>query len=628
MKPICILLWHHWRRTRLWLLLPLLMSAAWTLTMSIEISRAKAESLAWGLFQTSIIGNVYILAVGALGLVMALGSGESNAAIPAYAQTLPIKDRRWSMSYILYSLLAFGVLAAAITVVDWQVWQRNIVEPQRQAQAQRDAARAAAEAAHLTSTTPQPAPPPVVNPFMKAKNTPAPASAEDALRRSRERQTATTPRSSIAVEKLAFKGAPTAATAEEAIKAWRSRLRDHPEGPRLGTRGPALARRSQSPDESKRWKEPLGFLGIVFFCQSVFLALTLIPRVTIRIFAQALALATVPTAAIALTIFWRYDERAVVLWVLMFAAGVALVHGTVAITRHGRKMALRRITEALGWTPIEPYRRFAKTRQALAWYDWMTFARYLLYGTAGLGVVMSLYAISEGINRPMVSGFAVVPAAGLAGLYLAYRLYHGDRQDNDAYLATLPITVEQISHRRLATIGKAVLTAWLVGLGVEAFVTTAHFTLVWHPRTEWYAWPEISSLVFIAPVAAWVMVWLTGPLFYPAVGLWILWATFYAVHAEEIATYIGLIILAVLLIAAAVWLVRLAKRRELLAGWNKCGAVLAPLLSAAIVMPVLLYARDLDAPDELAYVVGLVMCLLAAVPFIALPLAIDRYRHR
>jgi len=594
MNTLGMLLLHHWRRTWAILLLPVLLSAAWTITLSVDIYRSTSKSIAWATFETSIVGKTYILVVGALCAVMALGSGETNAAMPNYAKTLPVSDRRWSLSYIIYSLLVFGILAVAITITDWRVEHATTerlarVEVERGQPWGKSAMEAREKAAFESAPTSQSA---------EAGHLKAPSEAP-------------------------FRRTPSA---EEALRAWRGRLQENPQWQRERFVRAAPKRSERAPTEAQFWKEPLGFISIVLFCQSVFLILTLIPRTTIRVFTQALALAALPTAAIGLSISWEYDWRAVALWLWMLAIGVALTHAAVTTTRHGKQLSPRRLVETV--TGAERSREFVSPKQALAWYDWMTFARYLLYGSAGLGVVMSLYAISEGINRPMVSGFAVVPAAGLAGLYLAYRLYHGDRQDNDAYLITLPVTVERLSQCRLATVVKAVLAAWVVGLGIEAFVSTAYFVLAGESPIGWRAMPEVSSIFYIALVAAWVLIWMTGPLFYPVVGLWLLWATFYAVHAEEIATYIGLIILAVLLIAAAVWLVRLAKRRELLAGWNKRGAVLATLLSAAIVMPVLLYARDLDAPDELAYVVGLVMCLLAAVPFIALPLAIDRYRHR
>jgi hypothetical protein len=297
--------------------------------------------------------------------------------------------------------------------------------------------------------------------------------------------------------------------------------------------------------------------------------------------------------------------------------------------RHG-ETAFRRAAEVLTKQVGSPRLGFSSPARALAWYDWMTFGRYFIYGAVGLTIACTPFHLYE-INRPEISGVPIMLVCGFAGVFLAYRLYYGDSKDNDAYLVTLPVSVERLSKLRLITITKFVATAAVIAILLEACIMLGVY-----PFSEPLGAPQASLWILLAPLCGWMLIWLTGPLFYPVIAGWLLaiviagflkWFFLPQVPFEEIAGFTGGGIACVFALVATVWLVRAAKRRGLLFKWNKRLAVAAWLVATVITVPVFLEEFHGDATAAM-FIIPLFLCLLPATPFIALPLAIDRYRHR
>ena len=619
-----MLLLHHWRRTRLWLIPPLLLSVAHSITAGYDILHTHSLEAAWDRFHFGMGVDIFIFTAATLGLVMAMGSGESNAAFPRYAQTLPVSDRRWSFSYILYSILVLSVLAGIVTLVDWHVWNKAVtVEKARVATVAKQAEQAARQNAlsyDASAVKPETAPQSLNN-----------AQAEPARSRSVAR-----------VQPFGRFDNPFTGNRGKAAKN------------SMGAAPLAAPRRLPAPphmpwDYYFRWQEPLFLVGVVFFCQSLFVALTLVQRVPIRVFGMAVAFILAPATAIFLTFQFGYTARHVPDYlffqfafpVLLLMLGSVIMHRAAKRERHGG-IAFQWAAEMLGRQLGHPRLGFPSPARALAWYDWITFGRYLICGAAGAAIAFTLiiYVFNE-FSRPEITGVPVLPICALAGLYLAYRLYYGDRQDNDAYLVTLPVSVERLSKSRLIAVSKFVAAASVIAVLLETCIILGYFTLFNH-----FYWPQASLWILLAPLCGWVLIWLIGPLFYPAIATWFL-AVAVAVllqvllprnhvvqqDSEAVALLAGLCLSSAFVLAATIWLVRRAKRRNLLFKWNKRLAVWACLATAVIAMPTLWFELNKSA-GPFWYVVVLPLCLilplclLPAAPFIALPLAIDRYRHR
>lgn len=582
MNPTVMLLLHHWRRTRLWLILPLMVSALWTISHGSDIWRSRSLDSAWEHLQISVAGNVVILAAGTLILIVAMASGESTAAFPRYAHALPVSDRRWSFSYVLYSLLVFTAFAGAVTLFNAHVWNHAVAvnSPRIAAATQR-----ANEAARQKSL----------------KNLPQPAT-------------------------------PQGLNAGEAVgQAFRARAQANP----LARRGPVPDTRFQPWKFQNRWHELLLIVSVVFFTQSLFVALSLIQRVPVRVFTVAAALVLTPAAGLliffntlvsrpwAIWIFFRYFWPLIVIML-----GAAIMHLAARRERHGGSF-LQRATEIFASQVGDPQLGFATARHALAWYDWMTFGRYVIYGAVGVAIAMTpIYGINGNLE---ISGVSLLPVCGLAGIYLAYRLYYGDRQDNDAYLLTLPITVERLSKSRLINTTRLVAAAFVFVILLEAFIMFAVY-----PLYEQFPTAKLSSFVLFAPFSAWALIWLAGPLFYPFIAGWLLalgiagflqWFFLPQIPFEELTGFVGAGMACVFALAATVWLFRAAKRRGLLFKWNKRLAVAAWVVAAALTVPIFLEESHGEATLAML-IMPLFLCLLPAAPFLALPLAIDRYRHR
>ena len=627
MNPTRMLLLHHWRRTRIWLIPPLLILALWTISLGSDIWHSKTLDGAWDAMQVSVIGNGIILAAGALILVVAMGSGELTAAFPRYAQTLPVSDRRWSLSYVLYSLIVFAVFAAAIVAVHQYAWnhaaatdaagvaaaeqrlreeqqKERVVAEQRLREEEHKAFDAAARATQIRQEQHGAS----IDPSNKKR------SALEAAR-------------SAEMEKI---------QAGAALKSWRGRLQAWPRVSELGLR----LIRYQRWMSLERFRQPLLLIGGALFCQALFVALTLIQRVPIRVFAIAVALILAP-AAIALFSAqhnfqgWGHHVDSIEYLLVQFVGpfvlvfcGAIIMYLSAKRERHGDR-PFQRAAETLTKQVGDPQLGFASPERALAWYDWMTFGRYLIYGTVGVAVACVAVGAADSSE---ITGMLFLPTCGLAGLYLAYRLYYGDRHDHEAYLVTLPVTVERLSKSRLMNVAKFGAAAFVVAAVVEAgFVTVDHGGT-----------PHLSLMILLAPFCAWALIWLTGPLFYPVIGGWLLVlavAGFLQVFFlpripfEIIAAWVGGVMACVFAVVAAVWLVRTAKRRGLLFTWNKRLAVLASLATAVLMVPMLVEESQVlvegsHAGATLMFVMPLFLCLLPAAPFLALPLAIDRYRHR
>jgi len=591
------LLLHHWRRTRLWLIPPLLLAAAYTFATGSEIAHSTHIASAWNGFQFSMVGKAIILVAGMLGLVVAMGSGEANAAFPRYAHSLPITDRRWSFCYTLYSLLAISLLAGFITTVDGHIWDKAVAKEKLRASAVAARARKAA--------------------IEKARTMPPKVPQE--LRRDVQPQQGL--RQGFNPQEQPIAGAG------RALQIMKSRFRNNP--PRV-IKAPAKVKRHVW-DKYGRWSEFIFLVSVTFFANSLFVALTLIQRVPLRVLAIAVALVTVPSAGFAVDFYSLYHASdsslcAVVrnIWPFAFLlAGILMMHLTAKRERHGDR-SLHSVMQLLTGFAGNSQRRFASPQRALAWYDWMTFGRYFIYGTIGIAIPLAAAGLAD--NRDL-TGVTFLPACGLAGLYVAYRLYHGDRHDHDAYLITLPVTVERISKSRLANVARVGITAFVLALLVE----TATIVLEWN-----HGLPNVSGFVLLGPICAWTLIWLVGPLFYPVIGGWLLTAGIAAlvqalflpkVQFELIAAIMGISLASLTIAAATFWLIRAAKRRGLLFGWNKRLAIALWALTAAAAVPVIVEESRGGFTIPML-ILPLFLCTLPAIPFIALPLAIDRYRHR
>lgn len=528
------LIWHHWRRTRAWLPLPLMLMAAWNLSMAL-LAHTEPFKTNTPVALFAAIGNLYLLCIGAYCFVGNLASDEQNAGMPAYAKCLPVRNRTWALSYVVCFGLALAALAAAATMVDVVAYPT---------------------------------------------------------------------------------GAPRS-------------LFIHPP---VDYQPPAGLVRIRDTDLFPVWKRPLPLVAVSYFCFSILLAISAIKTVPLRVLLQTLLLGSLPGGVFSLMVIGRFGPTVLALWAGLLTAGMAITWVSVGWARRG--VCESRILEAITRQESRLDRRqpFASPARALAWYDWMTFSRYLVYGAAPLALLCGLGELAE--RQQIVTGMGVVPAAALASLYLAHRLYHGDKPQFDGYLTTLPVTVERLARSRMRSVSKSVVAAWLVAVLIEIVILSALMV-------DEYDAPDLDQTILTTVLAAWVLVWVTGPLIYPAIGIWILAiavhaATVYssAESAQSNSAGVPIILLGIsaLIAAAAVWLVWLARRRGWWRGWSKWSFLSTWLISAVIVLATLLWlsneSRAFQGTPFVAYPLALLLCAIPASPFLGLPLAIGRYRNR
>lgn len=567
------LLYHHWRRTWWFLPLPALLLVANYLVIGRTVLENRDVELGWVTLQGGILASLYILTLTALGLMVSWGSGEADAAMPRYARSLPVKTRRWSTSYIVYAVIVLGIGTLAVSLADLHVWKKSVLREETVAAIEYYSAQSHGRGSAISRAA-------------------APPSEQSA-----------TVSKIPAMRAFGRRGAKRGVPRREA-KPFRPVLH-----------GPWV-------NYDMRY-EPLHMLSVSLFCLALFLAITLIPWAILRVLAAG-AVFVVPVLVFTMSTALQMvrassdiprDALLLTLYLSMLAAAVLIIHKSAVRGRHGGGSG-RRLSALLAREVGRRPRRFTTPARALAWYDWMTFGRYLIHGVIAGVICIFVWQLPEGAARGVLTGLAVLPAAAFGGLYLPYRLWYGDRPEYDAYLVTLPVTADWLSRRRLLNIGKAVLAAWALGLFLEAWGVTGWFA----------ALPRTIPLLCLTPVLAWVLVWMAGPLLYPAIVLWVVFGIIGVVlGGDEAGFVVASLLVAVLMVAALVWLVVLAKRRSFLRAWNMKAAALALPLSASLLLPVLLYSAGISFEH---YFAGLALCLLSAVPFIGLPLAIDHYRHR